>query len=167
MFDLNAAIIPGNSAGGFEIGMHMTDVLENISNVCDWDTSQQISEAIKTADGWLRAFASLESNSKSGGVLFSPGGKVELRFNSQNELYRIDVLDGYAGKLFDVPFMGRRLSDLQKFIPTEYDFGDELHYPKTESGVEGIAFYTNGRSLSADPEQIICGVSVFDSSQTE
>jgi hypothetical protein len=161
MDSLDADIVPGRCAGGFELGMNMTEVLTRISKLRDWDGEQQISEAIRSEDGWLRAFEGTESGSNAGGILFSPGGQIELRFNSKDQLYRIDVFNN-TGKLFGITPIGKKLIDLQRYVATEYDVGDELHYPASESAINGIAFHTDGSSLDANPEQVVNGLSIFD-----
>lgn len=162
MLNIDAPIYPEKSAAGFELGQNLLHVLAKLGGVVHWTGTPPLMEAIQSTMGWLLVPNSLVSNGmKLGCSLHSTGGIVELQFDSREELCDISVFSGYKGKLLDVIQVGSSLSSVQSYIRTEYDVGDELHYPVSDDKSKGVAFYADEDSLDKSPEQVITGISIF------
>ena len=162
MLNLDAPILPGISAAGFELGQHLSQVMARLGDLRQWTGTPPLMEAIQSTTGWILVPRSLITNGMQLGCsLHSASGIVELQFDSLERLFDISVFPGYNGTLFGVIKVGSSLKSVQTHIKTAYDFGDELHYPVPDEKTKGIAFYASEDALEKSPEQIITGISVF------
>ena len=159
MLDIDAAILPGKAAAGFEIGLSIDKVKADISSLIQWHPScgASLGQFIDATSGWLSSV--WESGRE---VLYFGKGQVELHFSAKGELYNIFVFDGYAGAVFGEIRVGDPLSLMLKHCPLEYDEADEMHYPAEDSLIKGIAFYAEELPLAEAPNQVISIISVHN-----
>lgn len=167
MIDLGVPIVPGKSAGGFTIGNSLDQVCSHFESVKVWTraSGEQLQAAIRSTMGWLDApLKELGGGQAIGHIFYFGGGVLQLHFNSTLILSGIVVFEGYRGSLLEGVSVGEPLSNVLKICAIEYDDVDEMHYPVPESGLEGVAFIAEERSLDDSPGQTIAGISVFDRS---
>jgi hypothetical protein len=138
--NLSASILPGTSAGGYDIGENISSYKE-LSEALVIDTTQKsIGQILSDSKGWLVK----ESWSKDKTILgnrkyYYKDNIIRLDFNSSGLLYAIYVSEGYQGKAFEQIGVHSNLADVRKIFNIDYVY--EMYYPEKSSGVSGIAFY--------------------------
>lgn len=160
--DLHADIIPGDSAAGFQLGVHLTQVRSIFARAVRWDrTSGPLFEAVAQCDGWLMASVAPVSHGERQGLSFHYGrGAVELQFDEHGTLSTIAVFNGYAGTLFGKIHIGDELAGVTEFCELFFDESEDMHYP-TDSAVTGVAFGAEFEPLACAPSQRIFAIFIF------
>lgn len=159
ILDLQAEIVPGKSAAGFELGARIEAIKSSIPHSDQWQPDKmQLVEAIAASLGWLNVINSQLNEGAGGEILYYGKGSVELHFNSEGILYCISVFKGYSGLLFDEVKIGDPLASLKKWFDCFYDEGDEIYYPEDTDEYPGVGFHAD----SGSPNETIFGMSIHD-----
>lgn len=160
--DIDAEILPGHSAGGFELGMNVAELREIVSDATV-HTSFPANDELRTNFG---AIVVRDSGGKVEAIVFGED-QVRLVFNAKGNLFCIFVFEGYRGTYQKTIRVGSPLKHANELHRLLFDDGDEMNYVEDESGdiVPGIAFCGTSCSLERDPEQPISGFCVHDWSQ--
>ncbi|RYG56573.1 MAG: hypothetical protein EON56_03880, partial [Alphaproteobacteria bacterium] len=150
--DLNAEILPGHSAAGFELGMHVAEIdaiVSNASVLHRLPTNQELREnagvlVVRSPPDVVEA-------------VFFGDDQVRLAFNARGRLYCIFLFEGYRGFYRQTIQIGTLLRHANEEHALLFDDGDEMSYIANESGdiVPGIAFCGRSCALEVDPEQPI------------
>lgn len=154
--DMDAPIISGRSAAGFQLGMNAREIeplllIASISNSLPTPINAQLATG--------KTFVVTDPAGKIQTVFF--GDNVRLGFNEQGELYYIMLSGEYRGLYLQKFGMGTPLKDLHALHPLEFDDGDEVNYPEGQLAC-GVSFGGNCSSLETDPEQVISCMTVHD-----
>lgn len=157
--DLQAAIVPGLSAAGFEIGMDISEIAEILDGAIISDQEVTIA-ALRQNYGVV---AKRDQDKRISSLIFGDD-QVRLSFNASGKLFCIFLFEGYKGKYLEEISIGVPMSSVQRLHPLLYDGGDEMCYiaDAEENIVPGIAFAGSRCSLEVDPGQLVCGLCVHD-----
>ncbi|WP_445346723.1 hypothetical protein [Acinetobacter bohemicus] len=168
--DMDAEVIPGKSAAGFELGILFDDFIKqikykNIKYRCDFDP--QVDKK-----GMWRIFHRDEMTfnfDHINEISCNWENSVELVFdmNKLGKLTWIYLYEGYKGKLLKMLGIGDRL-DLVK-DEFDFDFYGDVHYLKYKEGslhygdIVGVEIGTNYLVEYSDehPDQIVVGFGVY------
>lgn len=168
--DMNAEVIPGKSAAGFELGILFDDFIEQIKykkieSHDDFD-SQIEEKGIWTIFHRAETTFNLEHINE---ISCNWGNSVELVFdmNKSGKLTWIYLYDGYKGKLLNILGIGDRLDSVKDEF--DFDFYGDVHYLKYKEGsphygdVVGVEIGTNYLVEYSEeyPDQIVIGFGVY------
>jgi hypothetical protein len=157
--DLHAEILPGHSAAGFELGMHVNEI-DAIVGAASVLHRSPTSKELRANSG------ALVVRSTSGAVseVFFGDDQVRLAFNREGRLFCIFLFEGYCGFYRKDIQIGTPLMRANEEHSLLFDDGDEMSYIEDDNGdiVPGIAFCGRSCSLEDDPEQPISGFCVHD-----
>jgi hypothetical protein len=137
--DLNAPIIAGRTAAGFDIGRRFQDYEAEFrgARVVQYYEGFNLVQEINRNSGVLRidGFGNTEGQS----IYFGPD-TVRLVFTSSGLLGCVYVFSGYAGA-YGHAKIGSPLASISQNEPLEYDSGDEMYYRIDENGeyISGLA----------------------------
>ena len=123
-FDLKAPIIPGSSAAGFSLGIH----LEEMSSVIETAIIEEVRPGFSSVKAIENCRDVLYIKNRNWSSLYYGSGAVRLDFNSHGELCSIFLCTGYLGCLFDSITVGSSMHDVQARMPIFYDDPDEMFY---------------------------------------
>lgn len=157
--DLDAEIISGDSAAGFELGMQVSEIENLVRNATAFHRLPNVAE--------LRANSGVivvRGPSNEITAVFFGDDEVRLAFNAEGRLYCIFLFTGYRGAYLQNIRIGTSLKQANLQHPLLFDEGDEMSYIDNGSGeiLPGIAFIGRSCALEADPEQPISGFCVHD-----
>lgn len=160
--DLDAEILSGTSAAGFELGMDVAEIDEIVGKGTVLHRSPNVAE-LHANSGVLFVRGSLNEIRS----VFFGDDKVRLCFNAQGRLFCIFMFEGYRGAYRQKLCIGSPLAEANAEHQLLFDDGDEMSYIDDGKGeiVPGIAFSGTSCALEADPEQLISGFCVHDWSQ--
>lgn len=160
--NLNADIIPGESAAGFVLGAHLTQVRSIFARVTRWDHRHDtLREAVAKCDGWLQTSgAAMSDGTRQGPSFFYRHGAVELHFDEEGVLTTIAVFKGYAGALFGRIRVGDELAGVTEFCELVFSQDEDMHYP-ADSAITGVGFGAEFEPLVRAPSQRIFGIYIF------
>lgn len=161
--DMNAPIIPGRSAAGFNLNTHIDTIFEDKTKIPLWDESKgNLPDVILRTDDWLRYSPKLSNPLRpaTDDQYYFNRGALQLIFDNEGILKSITLSGGYHGRIFNQISIGTKLAEVSKFFAIEYDPNDEVHYPTDEESHSGIEFYAEERSLDEAPEQVIGAIFV-------
>lgn len=160
--NLHADILPGESAAGFELGMHISEIETIVRNA-------SVLNRLPTNDELHVNVGALVVRSLSGLVeaVFFGDDQVRLAFNAKGRLCCIFLFNGYRGFYRQTIQIGTLLQRANEEHSLLFDDGDEMSYIESEGGdiVPGIAFCGRSCALEVDPDQPITGFCVHDWSQ--
>ncbi|RSZ55888.1 hypothetical protein HF313_16045 [Massilia atriviolacea] len=160
--NLNADIIPGQGAAGFQLGVHLTQVRSIFERVTRWDSKRQaLRDAVAQCDGWLMAPATSSNDGRQGQSFYYRRGAVELHFDEHGTLSTIAVFDGYAGALFGKIHVGDELAGVTEFCDVMFDEDEDMHYPR-DSAIAGLGFGAEFEALEKAPSQRIFAIYLFN-----
>ncbi len=162
--DLDADLIPGNSAAGWRIGIKLAECGELLRGATEveYRPGFNLVEAIDRNVGVLVVRNDLPLGSGNTGVFFGPD-VVRFDFNAAGRLYCIWAFQGYRGRAFGRIGIGSLIQEVQSLFPVFYDDGDEMYYPDQEkspgvpSGIGFVAFPED-----AVKETPVVGVCIHD-----
>src|SRR5690242_5627045 len=97
MLDLDAPIVPGQSAGGFQIG-------------------RPIDEILRTDSDHLRQEQIYDYRGQPSGVSVYRSEAVDLWVHEDGAIRQIGVHGSYRGKLFDQVQLGMTIDDLEQLV---------------------------------------------------
>jgi hypothetical protein len=177
---LNAPLIPGKSAAGFELGMNFSEVFTKIalqqkitvpSPPGDWPG---VMEAYRTSDGWLfhayvwnGAFPDWSDCYPRGEEchkwLIFNGAQVMLHFGKTDLLQDIFIGDGYLQKFGGIG-AGDKVRKIGKGYTVDFNSHDDDFFVKCgEAYVEGVQFMTTHRAdLDQVPDQKVTYIVIRD-----
>ncbi|WP_431256646.1 hypothetical protein ACQ86G_18280 [Roseateles chitinivorans] len=154
--ELNAPIISGQSAAGFQLGMNVGDIEPLLTTaVRSPDLPRPINAQLATGN----TFVVVDADDQIRQVFF--GEHVTLAFNARGRLYCISLSGKYLGTYLGKHGIGTPMKDLQEQHPLDYDEGDEMNYPEAQLAC-GISFGGSCCPLEDDPEQTIVCMTVHD-----
>jgi len=160
--DLDAEILSGDSAAGFQLGMHVSEIDHIVNNAAVLYRSPNVAE-LHANSGVLV----VRDPSNAVTTVFFGDDEVRLCFNAKGRLYCIFLFTGYRGAYRHCIHIGTPLKQANAQHRLLFDDGDEMSYIDNGSGeiMPGIAFVGTSCALEADPEQPISGFCVHDWSQ--
>lgn len=149
MLNLYAAIEPGTSAGGFQIGQLLSNIRAELGDarVVKYEAGFNLNRAIRETAGILIVQGFGEAGECS--VYFGHEA-VRLVFSASGVLGCIYVFEGYFGSYRDAA-IGSPLSSVSASEPIDFDEGDEMYYRVDAKGeyLPGLAVV----AAEVDPEQ--------------
>jgi len=154
--DLDAPIISGQSAAGFQLGMNVRDIAALLSTA---ERSERLPTPINAHLSTGRTFVVTNAADEIRTVFF--GEHVRLGFNERDELYYILLSGEYRGLYLAKFGIGSPMKDLNELHPLEFDDGDEMNYPEGQQAC-GVSFGGSCAPLETDPAQIIACITVHD-----
>lgn len=160
--DLDAEILSGDSAAGFKLGMHVSEIDAIINSAAVLHRSPSVAE-LHANSGVLVVIAP----SNAAKAVFFGDDKVRLVFNAEGRLYCIFLFNGYRGAYRQSIRIGTPLKQANALHQLLFDDGDEMSYVDNGDGeiLPGIAFGGSSVALEADSEQTISCFCVHDWSQ--
>ncbi|MDN3545832.1 hypothetical protein QWZ02_15350 [Kinneretia asaccharophila] len=157
--DLDAEILRGDSAAGFELGMHVSEVDDIVNSAASLHRRPSVAE-LQANSGVLVVRNSFNAVT----TVFFGDDQVRLAFNAEGRLFCIFLFKGYRGAYRQSIRIGTplRLANAEHLLL--FDEGDEMSYIDDGSGeiLPGIAFIGRCSPLEADPDQPIFGFCVHD-----
>lgn len=149
IFILDAELIPGKSAAGFQIGKKISDypLLIKQAKKVELDPGVRLFDIINDSDGVLyHSVLNPEFDWETKYIsFFYKNDIVRLNFNTKEVLYAIWIFEGYQGKFNETIGIGSPLREVEKLFDLVYEEGDEMYYPDDEKNPnvpDGIAFMT-------------------------
>jgi hypothetical protein len=142
--DLDADLIPGTSAAGWQIGARLAEcgaLLHDATEV-EYLPGFHLVDAINANVGVLLVRNYFPLGSGHAAVFFG-ASVVEFGFNAAGELFSISVSKGYRGRAFSRIGIGSSVEEVRSLFPVFYDAGDEMYYPDQElspGAPSGISF---------------------------
>lgn len=161
-FDLNAPIIAGQAAAGFNIGGHIQDYETAFagSRVLQYKNGFNFVQEIEQNSGVLRIEGF--ENTEGPSIYYGPD-TIRLVFTSSGLLGCIYVFSGYMGT-YGQARINAPLSSVSQIEPLEYDSGDEMYYRVDENGdyISGLAIVAMEVSPPEHANTPILGFSIHD-----
>jgi hypothetical protein len=164
MLDVDAPIVPGESAAGFRIGQSFEEVRALLGPIPAWEPANgrgpiHLHADVANTPGWI----SFDDRSASGLEFLHYGrGMLSLVVDSGGRIAQVTVGAGYRGLAWQDVGVGMRLDRVLRWTGLEYDTSDEMHYPDGASAIEGIGFVACRESLEQAPDQLIEQISIYD-----
>lgn len=160
--NLEAEIISGKSAAGFDIGMHIDEISHLLkgAKVVEYFQGFNLVKAINETEGYflLKGFCG-----DKGGAVYYGNGLLRLEFNDDSLLYCIYVYRGYNG-CYKAVKIGDPLNKLREVEKLLYDEGDDMHYRVLLDGnyASGLAIVGLGDEDEFDNDDPIEGFCIHD-----
>lgn len=159
--DLDADLIPGKAAAGWQLGDNLAERLGQLSSVEEvvYSPGFHLVHAIDRNTGILvvRNYFPLDSGNTA---VYFGANVVRFDFGPADELFCIWVFDGYPGRAFGQIGIGSPLASVREMFPLFWDGGDEMYYPDPDLSNDvpkGIAFAaTEGDRDGTSPIYGIC-----------
>jgi len=164
--DLDASLIPGVSAAGFELGESISTVVKKIGAVSWYESDSSVDNVLAQNSSWVGLRLKCGSAIELDETVFSYvylNETISLYFEGGGRLYRVAVGKGYRGS-----FNGIKPGDDLRppdggFDILFNDMDDDFLLVKDEKILEGISFVTDYRaSLEHAPEQAIQFISIHN-----
>ena len=154
--DLNAPVVAGLSAAGFDLGMKACAIEPALATaIRSIGLSTPINKQLATG----RTFVTLSETGKIQTVHF--GEHVCLTFNERSELFCIQLSGCYRGLYLTRFGIGTPIQEINASHPLEFDEGDEVNYPVGQQA-SGVSFGGTCCSLEVDPTQRVSWMTVHD-----
>ena len=158
---MNAAIIPGKSAAGIELGSALNEFNQLFAGAKRWNRECQIQEAIGETSSWLHVPArKIGMPDRIENDYYYSHGAVRLGFDMNGALVLIVLAEGYKGRLFDGVGIGDRLDKILSYADLAYDDVDELHHVSINHQEIGLSIYAEEMPLHSSPDQKISRIFV-------
>lgn len=162
--DLDADLIPGTSAAGWQIGSRLSESAELLpaATEIEYRPDFDLNGAVNRNAGVLVVRNYFPRGSEHTAVYFG-ADVVRLQFNAAGELFCVWVFEGYRGRAFGRIGIGSSLQEVRSLFALFYDSGDEVYYPDHESSPDaptGIAFYASEQEHPGRTS--IHGISIHD-----
>ncbi|WP_156174845.1 hypothetical protein [Pseudomonas syringae pv. coryli] len=165
VFDLEADLVPGLSAAGFELGSSLEGILKKIGQVTWYDSKSTTYELLENNTGWLgiREEIRFKEHGDFVNYLFFKNRLLKLAFMNGTSLYNINVGIGYSGN-FEGVRPGLELGSIKSPLLIEFnEFDDDFLILNGETVIDGISLLTDYRApLENAPKQKIEYVSIHN-----